>query len=207
MLTRFGHRVRWAAVWVLLLIWLVTLMAGLGGPLANLFPDEPAPSLHDFVGLTCTIRTGRVDGDFGQAEVAARDGSTAVVQVRQNDGARLELGSTGLLYAYDDTGELAPRRFDAARTNDLGEYRLFWMPPGQYIVSAQGTESASPNPGEMVTLEIPAGGRGPGGPGALGGLVGERGGQLRVGVRDRSRRGGFVRRSTASSCSRSASPQ
>lgn len=74
-------------------------------PLAKLFPDEPGPSLHDFVGLTCTIRTGRVDGDFGQAEVAARDGSTAVVQVRQNDGARLELGSTGLLYAYDDIGE------------------------------------------------------------------------------------------------------
>ncbi|MBT2367289.1 hypothetical protein J7E88_18755 [Streptomyces sp. ISL-10] len=79
-------------------------------PLAKLFPDEPGPSLHDFVGLTCTIRTGRVDGDFGQAEVAARDGSTAVVQVRQNEvpqngGSRLALGSTGLLYAYDDTGE------------------------------------------------------------------------------------------------------
>ncbi|ORT57818.1 hypothetical protein [Streptomyces sp. CB03238] len=74
-------------------------------PLAKLFPDEPGPSLHDFVGSTCTIRTGRVDVDFGQAEVAARDGSTAVVQVRQNDGSLLGLGSTGLLYAYDDTGE------------------------------------------------------------------------------------------------------
>ncbi|MGW7464972.1 hypothetical protein ACWGJT_09730 [Streptomyces xantholiticus] len=74
-------------------------------PLAKLFPDEPGPSRHDFVGLTCTIRTGRVDAEFGQAEVAARDGSTAVVQVRQNDGARLELGGTGLLYAYDDAGD------------------------------------------------------------------------------------------------------
>jgi hypothetical protein len=37
MLTRFGHRARWAAVWVLLLIWVVTLMAGIGGALANLF--------------------------------------------------------------------------------------------------------------------------------------------------------------------------
>lgn len=37
MLTRFGHRARWAAVWVLLLIWVVTLMAGVGGALANLF--------------------------------------------------------------------------------------------------------------------------------------------------------------------------
>ncbi|MFP1625966.1 hypothetical protein ACLB9X_12495 [Streptomyces sp. 5K101] len=74
-------------------------------PLAKLFPDEPGPSLHHFVGLTCTIRTGRVDEEFGQAEVAAGDGSTAVVQVRQSDGDRMELGSTGLLYAYDDTGE------------------------------------------------------------------------------------------------------
>jgi hypothetical protein len=73
-------------------------------PLAKLFPDERGPSLHDFVGSTCTIRTGRVDGAFGQAEVAARDGSTAVVQVRQDDGSLLALGSTGLLYAYDDTG-------------------------------------------------------------------------------------------------------
>lgn len=84
-------------------------------PLAALFPDEPAPSRQDFIGLTCTIRTRRVDAGFGQAEVTARDGSTAVVQVRQNDGDRLALGSTGLLYAYDESGEffwVAP--FDAA---------------------------------------------------------------------------------------------
>ncbi|MEV6780981.1 hypothetical protein [Streptomyces sp. NPDC051098] len=84
-------------------------------PLAKLFPDEPGPSRLDFVGLTCTVRTGRVDADFGQAEVTARDGSAAVVQVRQNDGSRLGPGSTGLLYAYDDTGEffwVAP--FDTA---------------------------------------------------------------------------------------------
>ncbi|MFJ8073559.1 hypothetical protein ACIQ7Q_06350 [Streptomyces sp. NPDC096176] len=83
--------------------WRLTRM--LARPLAKLFPDEPGPSRLDFVGLTCTVRTGRVDADFGQAEVTSRDGSTAVVQVRQNDGALLGLGSTGLLYAYDDAGE------------------------------------------------------------------------------------------------------
>lgn len=36
-LTRFGHRARWAAVWLLLLVWIVTLMAGVGGALAHLF--------------------------------------------------------------------------------------------------------------------------------------------------------------------------
>ena len=37
MLTRSGHRARWIAVWVLLAIWFVALMTGLGGGLANLF--------------------------------------------------------------------------------------------------------------------------------------------------------------------------
>ncbi|MEU8981991.1 hypothetical protein ACFVXW_01920 [Streptomyces sp. NPDC058251] len=84
-------------------------------PLHGLFPDEPGPSRLDFVGLTCTIRTGRVDGGFGQAEVRSADGSAAVVQVRQTGTEALTSGSTGLLYAYDETGEffwVAP--YDAA---------------------------------------------------------------------------------------------
>ncbi|MCX5274919.1 hypothetical protein [Streptomyces virginiae] len=84
-------------------------------PLAKLFPDEPGPSRLDFVGLTCVIRTGRVDAVFGQAEVAAGDGATSIVQVRQHGSDPLTLGSTALLYAYDDAGEffwVGP--FDAA---------------------------------------------------------------------------------------------
>ncbi|MWA08428.1 hypothetical protein [Streptomyces sp. BA2] len=77
-------------------------------PLAKLFPDEPGPSRQDFIGSLCTIRTGRVDAGFGQAEVAARDGAVALVQVRQNPQARegaLTAGNSALLYAYDDAGE------------------------------------------------------------------------------------------------------
>jgi hypothetical protein len=37
MAARFGHRARWTAVWLLLLIWFATLMTGAGGGLANLF--------------------------------------------------------------------------------------------------------------------------------------------------------------------------
>ncbi|MCX4515423.1 hypothetical protein OHA27_34925 [Streptomyces sp. NBC_01619] len=85
------------------LSWWVT--RALVRPLAKLFPDEPGPSRQDFVGLTCTVRTGRVDTGFGQAEVVARDGSTALVQVRQTGHDVLGHGSTGLLYAYDDAGE------------------------------------------------------------------------------------------------------
>ena len=71
------------------------------------FADRPPPSRQDFLGRVCTIRTGSVGTDFGQAEVAAADGSTAIVQVRQLapvDDA-LSAGSPGLLYAYDDAGE------------------------------------------------------------------------------------------------------
>ncbi|MCF2531596.1 hypothetical protein [Yinghuangia soli] len=84
-------------------------------PLGHLFPDEPGPSRRDFVGTTCIIRTGRVDAHFGQAEVTARDGATAIVQVRQDGTDVFEAGGTGLLYAYDEDGEffwVAP--FDAA---------------------------------------------------------------------------------------------
>ncbi|MGB8939080.1 MAG: hypothetical protein WCD21_02395 [Streptomyces sp.] len=77
-------------------------------PLAKLFPNEPGPSRQDFIGSLCTIRTERVDAGFGQAEVTARDGAVALVQVRQNPQARegaLTAGSSALLYAYDDAGE------------------------------------------------------------------------------------------------------
>ncbi|WP_405693508.1 hypothetical protein [Streptomyces sp. NBC_01185] len=74
------------------------------------FPAEPPASREDFVGQVCTIRTGSVSTDFGQAEVAAADGSTAIVQVRQplRPSAPADVftsGSTGLLYAYDAVGE------------------------------------------------------------------------------------------------------
>ncbi|WP_330320340.1 hypothetical protein OG927_15770 [Streptomyces clavifer] len=85
------------------------------------FPAEPPPSRQDFLGRVCTIRTGSVTADFGQAEVAAADGSTAIVQVRllerpsapggtpggdsAGSGDVFVAGSAGLLYAYDAEGE------------------------------------------------------------------------------------------------------
>ncbi|MFE2248064.1 hypothetical protein, partial [Streptomyces lavendulae] len=87
----------------LLLSWSVTRI--LVRRLRSLLPDLPPPSRLDFVGLTCTIRTGSVSTTFGQAEVAAADGSTAVVQVRQHGHDDLRSGSTALLYAFDEDGE------------------------------------------------------------------------------------------------------
>lgn len=89
-------------------------------PLRRLFPDVRPPSREDFVGRVCVIRTGAVTARFGQAEVAAPDGSTAVVQVRQTGGDTFTSGSSALLYAYDPEGEffwVAPfDTFDALDT-------------------------------------------------------------------------------------------
>ncbi|MEE1928238.1 DUF1449 domain-containing protein [Streptomyces sp. TRM 70351] len=76
-------------------------------PLRRLTPAEEDIARSDFTGRVCTIRTGRVGPGFGQAEVAASDGSTALVQVRAagTDAARLMAGSTALLYHYDAEGE------------------------------------------------------------------------------------------------------
>lgn len=83
--------------------WLVTRV--LVRPLRRLLPPEDVPTRRDFVGRTCVIRTGRVSRDFGQAEVTAPDGSSAIVQVRQTGDEPFRAGSTALIFEYDADGE------------------------------------------------------------------------------------------------------
>jgi hypothetical protein len=92
--------------------WLGTRAAVL--PLRRVFQGRPEASLRDFVGLPCVIRTGKVGPDFGQAEVTAPDGSSAIVQVRQHAmdvpvagaaaGTGLTNGSTALIFDIDPDG-------------------------------------------------------------------------------------------------------
>ena len=74
-------------------------------PLRKLLPSGPEPSRNDFIGLTCTIRTGTVTRTFGQAEVHSPDGSSAIVQVRQTGDDDLKAGTEALLYDADPNGE------------------------------------------------------------------------------------------------------
>lgn len=74
-------------------------------PLRPLFSGGPEASRNDFVGSVCVIRTGRVSTDFGQAEVTAADGSSAIIQVRQAGADELRAGSSALIYDYDADGE------------------------------------------------------------------------------------------------------
>ncbi|WP_018638733.1 hypothetical protein [Parafrankia elaeagni] len=92
----------------LLVAWLGTRLLIL--PLRRIFAAGVPPSRVDFVGSTCVIRTGRVGPDFGQAEVVASDGSSALIQVR-HPGVRhpgvgpMRAGSSAVIYAYDAEGE------------------------------------------------------------------------------------------------------
>jgi hypothetical protein len=89
----------------------VALLAGLFAarlvalPLRKLYVDGAEPSRADFVGRECVIRTGRVSGDFGQAEVTAVDGSSAIIQVRQTGEHELTSGHRALIFEYDLDGE------------------------------------------------------------------------------------------------------
>jgi hypothetical protein len=43
---------------------------------------------------------------------------------------------------YDASGKRALQTVQTTKTNDLGEYRLYWLNPGRYFVSANGAKSA-----------------------------------------------------------------
>jgi hypothetical protein len=55
-------------------------------------------------------------------------------------------------YAYQD-GRRILVSVDSARSNDLGEYRLFWLAPGPYIISAAPQESACADAPCSVLIE------------------------------------------------------
>lgn len=67
-------------------------------------PEKPA-SRNDFVGRTAIVKTARVTEHYGQAEVTADDGGTAVVQVRAAQSTELTAGQTALIFDYDAEGE------------------------------------------------------------------------------------------------------
>lgn len=74
-------------------------------PLRRLFPDVEPAARSDFVGNICVIRTAGVDQSYGQAEVRAEDGSSAIIQVRQSGDDDLSAGAQALIVEYDDAGE------------------------------------------------------------------------------------------------------
>jgi hypothetical protein len=69
-------------------------------PLAPLFAVREAKSNRDYVGSVCTITTGHVDDDFGQATYDEA-GTVLVIPVRCGKGNPLRRGHRALIIDYD----------------------------------------------------------------------------------------------------------
>jgi hypothetical protein len=84
---------------------------------------EPGQSVKDVViGLVPKgVISGRVYDRYGDSVTNA---TVQAMKFAYQDGRRILISTS------------------SARTNDLGEYRLFWLAPGAYVISAQPQESA-----------------------------------------------------------------
>ena len=71
-------------------------------PLRRLLVLRVGAERIDFLGATCTIKTGRVDGTFGQAELAGNQ----LVQVRARDGHVYRYGEQAVIFDYDRDTEV-----------------------------------------------------------------------------------------------------
>ena len=96
---------KWTAVGVgaMLIVGSVSIVAGIGLtaialiPLRSLLELREGPRRIDLLGEICTIKTGRVDGNFGQAETLAGQ----LVQVRARDGHVYKLGDKAVIFDYN----------------------------------------------------------------------------------------------------------
>ena len=90
-------------------------------------------------GLPITLTPGQ---KMTQLVIPLMTAGTITGRVYDRDGEPLaNVTVQALKYSYQD-GQRVLNPTQLARTNDLGEYRLFWLNPGQYFVSATYNEGA-----------------------------------------------------------------
>lgn len=101
---------KWTALGMgaVLIVGFVSIVAGISItaialiPLRNLLKLREGPRRIDLLGQTCTVKTGRVDEQFGQAETAAGQ----IVQVRARDGHDYGYGEAAVIFDYDRDKEV-----------------------------------------------------------------------------------------------------
>lgn len=71
------------------------------GPLAPLFVIHEARGKRSFIGQTCVIKTGRVDREFGHADIVD-GGDHLIVEVRCDMEGRFERGDKALIIDFDE---------------------------------------------------------------------------------------------------------
>jgi hypothetical protein len=88
------------AVLVLAIVVALPIAALLVRPLAPVFAVKEGKSNADYIGHGCTITTGSVDDNFGQATI--EDGGTVlVIQVRCGERGKLARGDKALIIEFD----------------------------------------------------------------------------------------------------------
>ena len=91
-------------------------------------------------GLPITLNPGQKLADVVLQLMPA---GTISGRVFDRDGEPLaNVTVEALKYSYQE-GQRVMNVVQTARTNDLGEYRLFWLQPGQYFVSATPPENSA----------------------------------------------------------------
>jgi hypothetical protein len=91
-------------VLALVVAWHTTWL--LARPLRRMLHTGRPTRNADFVGSLCLVRTGYVDADFGQGEVTAGDGTTALIEIRDDDETGLSAGSKALIFDYDPESDI-----------------------------------------------------------------------------------------------------
>lgn len=72
-------------------------------PLRKAMQAGYGPTRHQLVGRVCTVKTQRVDGEFGQAEL---DDGSSILQVRSPGENDFTWGSRARIYEYDRAREV-----------------------------------------------------------------------------------------------------
>lgn len=121
-------------------------------------------------------RNGYLPAELGQKNSTGRGAPIVIASGQQLQGARLSMTPTAAMTGQimDRSGQpmpgatvqlLKPQFQDGRRTmavmkstltNDLGEYRMFWVPPGQYYVNVIALPD-TPTPGGIPIVMNPTG--------------------------------------------------
>ncbi|HYR90293.1 MAG TPA: carboxypeptidase regulatory-like domain-containing protein [Terriglobia bacterium] len=118
-------------------------------------------------GLPITLSPGQ---KLNELTIGLMPAGTIAGRIFDRDGEPLaNVNIQALRYTYQD-GQRVLNQVQGARTNDLGEYRLFWLQPGQYFVSATYAGGPVGQRGAAVAAIVDAlGAAGIGGRGGRGG--------------------------------------
>jgi hypothetical protein len=96
-------------------------------------------------------RTIRIGGERTRIQMGMVPGGVLSGRVTDQNGRGLVYANVQLFKsAYSPEGLLAPTLLQQTITNDLGEYRFFWLAPGRYLVNS--------GPSTLSTLGLALGG-------------------------------------------------